>query len=204
VGSCGHHDHPDATKRQHTPLWGLFVAPLVMGNCDFPVAAEVLRLQKAAARNLDLKEVPPTKRGTNGLLVNDQGKIWIPTNGLSMQVRLCVIAHCGRGGHRGHQVTLSAIQDHYYWKGMRKHVNVFVGSCFHCIASASGETTPRQRGEALHASKSNEVIHSDYLYMGPSVNDAKYVLIVKVVYSKYVWLKQCKNADATSTAAVLI
>jgi Integrase core domain/Integrase zinc binding domain len=184
----------------------LFVAPLAMdtSNHDFPVAAEVLRLQKAAARNKALKEVPPTKRGAHGLLVNNEGKIWIPTNAVSMQVRLCVIAHCGRGGHRGHQVTLTAIQDHYYWKGMSKDVKVFVGSCFHCIASAPGETTPRPLGEALHATKPNEVIHFDYLYMGPSVDDAKYVLIVKDDYSNYVWLKQCKNADADSTAAVLI
>jgi hypothetical protein len=81
-------------------------------NYNFPVAAEILRLQKAAAYNSDLKEVPLKKRGANGLLVNEQGKIWIPTNAVSMQVRLCVIAHCGRGGHRGHQVTLSAIKEH--------------------------------------------------------------------------------------------
>jgi hypothetical protein len=74
-------------------------------NHDFPVAAEVLRLQKAAARNPDLKEVAPTKRGASGLLINDQGKIWIPTNAVSMQVRLCVIAHCSRSGHQGHLVT---------------------------------------------------------------------------------------------------
>jgi RNase H-like domain found in reverse transcriptase/Integrase zinc binding domain len=105
----------------------LFVAPLAMNtsNHDFPVAAEVLRLQKAAARNPDLKEVPTTKRGANGLLVNDQGKIWIHTNAVNMQVRLCAIAHCGRGGHRGHQATLSAIQDHYYRKGMSKDIKVF-------------------------------------------------------------------------------
>jgi transposase InsO family protein len=40
--------------------------------------------------------------------------------------------------------------------------------------------------------------------MGPSVDDVKYVLIVKDDYSNYVWLKQCKNADAYSSAAVLI
>jgi hypothetical protein len=40
--------------------------------------------------------------------------------------------------------------------------------------------------------------------MGPSVDDVKYVLIVKDDYSNYVWLKQCKNADAYKTAAVLI
>jgi hypothetical protein len=32
----------------------------------------------------------------------------------------------------------------------------------------------------------------------------KYVLIVKDDYSNYVWLKQCKNADAYKPAAVLI
>jgi transposase InsO family protein len=87
---------------------------------------------------------------------------------------------------------------------MSKYIKVFVGSCFHYIASAPGETIPRPMGEALHASKPNEVIHFDYLYMGPSVDDDKYVLIVKDDYSNYVWLKQCKNADAYSTTAVLI
>jgi uncharacterized protein YcbX len=85
-----------------------------------------------------------------------------------------------------------------------KDIKVFVGSRFHCIASAQGETTPRPRGEALHAFKPNEIIHLDYLYMGPSVDDTKYVLIAKDDYSNYVWLKQCKNVDADSTAAVLI
>jgi IS30 family transposase len=57
-----------------------------------------------------------------------------------------------------------------------------------------------QEGRLLHAFTPNEVIHFDYLYMGPSVD----VLIVKDGYRNYVWLKQCKNADADSTAAVLI
>jgi Integrase zinc binding domain len=198
VGSCGHQDHLDATNRQHTPLWGAVrgAASMDTTNCDFPVAAEVLRLQKAAVRNPYLKEVLSKKRGTNGLLVNYQGNIWIPTNAVCMQVRLCVIAHCGRGRHRGHQVTLSAIQDQYYWRDMSKYIKVFVGSCFHCNASAQNETTSRPRGEVLHASKPNEVIHFDYLYMGPSLSDAKYVLILTNDCSNYVWLNQCKNPDA--------
>jgi transposase InsO family protein len=40
--------------------------------------------------------------------------------------------------------------------------------------------------------------------MGKSVDDAEYVLIVKDDFSNYVWLKQCKHADADSTVAVLI
>jgi Integrase zinc binding domain len=133
--------------------------------------------------------VPPTKWGANGLLVNDQGKIWIPTNALSMQVRLCVIAHCGRRGHRGHQVTLTAIQDHYCWKEMSKDIKAFVGSCYHFIASAPGETTPRPLGESLHATKPNEVIHFDYLYMGhppmtPSVSLLSRMTTVRIIGSR--------------------
>jgi hypothetical protein len=40
--------------------------------------------------------------------------------------------------------------------------------------------------------------------MGPSVDDVKYVLIVKDDYSNYVWLKQCRNADTYSKTTVLI
>jgi transposase InsO family protein len=87
---------------------------------------------------------------------------------------------------------------------MSKDIKVFVGSCFHCIARAPGETTPRPMGEALHASKPNEVILFDFLYIDKSVDDVKYVLIVKDDYSNCVWLKQCKNAGAYSAAAVLI
>jgi hypothetical protein len=181
-----------STPRNDSTLhYALFVAPLAMNTSDynFTVAAEVLRLQKAASYNPDLKEFPPKKREANGLLFKEQGKIWILTNAVSMQVRLCVIAHGGRGGNQGHQLTLSAIKDHYYWKGMSNDIKVFVGSCLHCVASAPGENTPRPRGEALHASKPNEVIHFDFLNMDPSFDDVKYVLIVKDDYSNYVWVK---------------
>jgi RNase H-like domain found in reverse transcriptase len=51
-------------RKDSTRHYGaLFVAPLAMdtSNYNFPVAAEVLRLQKATAQNPDLKEVPPEK-----------------------------------------------------------------------------------------------------------------------------------------------
>jgi hypothetical protein len=79
-------------RKDSTLRYGsLFMAPLAADDSDneFPVASGVLRRQKAAARNTDLKEVPPTIRSARGLLVNDQGKIWIPTKAVSMQVRLC-------------------------------------------------------------------------------------------------------------------
>jgi 3-hydroxy-3-methylglutaryl CoA synthase len=56
----------------------------------------------------------------------------------------------------------------------------------------------------MRATKPNEIIHFDYLYMGKSVDDSDYVLIVKGDISNYLWLQQCKHADSDSTVAVLI
>jgi hypothetical protein len=56
-------------RKDSTLRYGaLFMAPLAMdtSNLDFPVTAEVLRLQKAAARNPDLKKVPPTSGAPMG------------------------------------------------------------------------------------------------------------------------------------------
>jgi hypothetical protein len=64
------------------------------------------------------------------------------------------------------------------------------------------QNTPRPMG--LHATKPNEVIHFDYLYMSPSKEDAEYVLIVKNDYSNMFGSQQCKNDDAESTVSVLI
>jgi RNase H-like domain found in reverse transcriptase len=65
-------------RKDSTLLYGShFLAPLAADDSDneFPVALELLRLQKAAAHNPDLKKIPPMKRGAHTLLVNDQGKI---------------------------------------------------------------------------------------------------------------------------------
>jgi Integrase zinc binding domain len=91
-----------------------------------------LRQYNAFFRSTDTKHtvLAPSPRR-----FSEMGKIWIPTNAISMQVRLCVISHCGRGGHRGHQVTLSAMKDHYLWNGMSRDIVFVVGSCFLCIVS---------------------------------------------------------------------
>jgi hypothetical protein len=67
---------------------------------------------------------------------------------------------------------------------------------------AEYERVPKGYISHRHASKPDEVIHFDYLYMVSSFDDVKCVLIVKDDYSNYVCLKQCRNADAYSTAAV--
>lgn len=54
----------------------------------------------------------------------------------------------------------------FYWTYMTEDTYTFVKSCLHCIATESGDMIPRPSGHALHANRTNELIHIDYCYMG--------------------------------------
>jgi hypothetical protein len=56
---------------------------------------------------------------------------------------------------------------------MAKDVKVFVQNCLHCVATIPGDKVPRPLGTKLHATKPNEILHFDFLYIGLS-RDGKY------------------------------
>ena len=57
---------------------------------------------------------------------------------------------------------------------------------------------PRPLAHALHGTKPNEVIHADFLYMGPGQDHKKYVLVIRDDLSGYVWLWPSDVANAVS------
>jgi transposase InsO family protein len=59
-------------------------------------------------------------------------------------------------------------------------------------------------GEALHGEEPNEVLHMDFISMGPSREGFEYVLVIKDDVSKFVWLLPAKNADSTTVADGLL
>ena len=66
--------------------------------------------------------------------------------------------------------------------------------------SCSGEVVPRPLAHALHATRPNEVVHCDYLYMGEGIENDKYILILRDDFSSYVWLYRT-NAETGEAAA---
>jgi hypothetical protein len=56
---------------------------------------------------------------------------------------------------------------------MEMDVKVFVQYCLHCVATIPEENVPRPLGTQLHATKPNEILHFDFLYVGLS-RDGKY------------------------------
>jgi transposase InsO family protein len=72
------------------------------------------------------------------------------------------------------------------------------------VSKIGGERIPRPLGEAIHSNNPNEVLHFDYLYMGPSDTRDKYLLILNDDLSGYVWLLSSPNADSETTADALV
>ena len=55
----------------------------------------------------------------------------------------------------------------------------------------------------IHAVKPNEIIHFDFLYMGPGIHNFKYILVIKDDLSSYVWLCPATSANAETVAKEL-
>jgi hypothetical protein len=75
---------------------------------------------------------------------------------------------------------------------MAKDIKDCVQNCLHCVATIPEDKTPRPLGTQLHATKPNEILHFDFLYIGLS-RDRKhqYLLLLKDDLSEYVWLVPC-------------
>ena len=131
------------------------------------------------------------------------GNIWIPHTDEDMKLKLLVVSHCGSMGHRGAAATKSVLKEMFYWKDMDRDAENFVSKCFHCILTRSGGLIPRPIATALHGQKPNEVLHMDFLYMGPGINNRKYILVLRDDLSSYVWLWPAEKAESEEAAAAL-
>jgi Integrase zinc binding domain len=131
--------------------------------------------------------------------------LWIPERAVELQLRLCVEAHCRSAGHRPYEATLGAIKEYVEWTTMAKDFKVFVQNCLHCVATIPGDKVPRPLGMQLHATKPNEILHFDFLYIGLSrVGKFQYFLLLKDDLSGYLWLVPCRTADAAATVDALM
>ena len=135
----------------------------------------------------------------DGMLYKD-GKIWIPSEAAELQMQILVAGHCGLKGHRGIDATWHSIMKEFVWSGIRKDVEIFVRKCLHCISSRAGDKIPRPLASTAHASRPNQMLHFDYLYMGPGMEGYKYVLVLSDDFSSYKWLCPSQRADAKHTA----
>jgi hypothetical protein len=72
------------------------------------------------------------------------------------------------------------------------------------LCTRGGRIEPRPWGEQIHATRPGEVLHMDFLYMGPSEDGSTYLLFLKDDAGKYVMLVNCARAGTSEAANGLL
>jgi hypothetical protein len=173
-----------------------YATPPDYDTVEFPSKKEVHMEQKSALNEYERfqqgnatawQEASPQQVDAGGMKMMNNA-LWIPERAVELQLRLCVEAHCRSAGHRAYEATLGAIKKFVARTTIPKDVKV-----------------PRPLGTQLHATKPNEILHFDFLYIGLS-RDGKYqyLLLLKDDLSRYLWLVPCRTADAAATVDALM
>jgi hypothetical protein len=140
----------------------------------------------------------------NGLVINVNGKVILPEHANDIQLRICIVAHGGAAGHQGLKNTIDNVASHFWWPSLEADVDQFVRQCLQCASTRGGKIIARPFGEQLHATKPNEILHWDFLFLEPASDGIKYLLVVKDDASKYVRLFPCKDPDASAVFNCLL
>jgi hypothetical protein len=175
------------------------VSPLRADSFVWPTADAITALQRDHPECVGHATWCPDKK----CFLSKSGQIWIPDDALDMQMRICVVAHAGAAGHRRLDATMKSVSDMFDWTSLKADVKNFVTACLHCMV-VDGESIPRPWGEALHATKPNELIHFDWLSLPGSDEGLKYILVIKDDMSGFVRLHPSTNATAAETAAAMM
>ena len=169
-----------------------------LAHSEWPSSATIVREQRKHAA-----DVPAEAKRADGVWRLPNGRIWIPAGAHKLQLSILIVGHAGASGHRGAYATRASVAEFFYWASLDADVAEFCKTCLLCLSTIGGKRVARPLGSALHATRPNQVLHFDFLYIGPSDDEDVYVLLVRDDLSAYTWLKSCPTADAAAATAVL-
>ncbi|KAE9002974.1 hypothetical protein PR003_g16189 [Phytophthora rubi] len=171
--------------------------PLDAENFIWPTLVELFDTQSEFEAPVD------AERNADGLLMIDD-KIWVPSEAKDLMQRLCIVAHCGAQGHRGQHAMVAHLRRLFAIEHLSAVVSSFVGQCLLCLHSRGGKIIPRPWGETIECSSRNEVLHFDFLYMGESYGQSKYLLVLKDHATHYGELVVADTADSSVVTEALL
>ncbi|KAH9073144.1 hypothetical protein Ae201684P_014961 [Aphanomyces euteiches] len=151
----------------------------------WPTIDEISRAQAKFVKS------KPAKADLRDRLWMVADRIWIPANAGDLIQRIMIVAHCGSMGHRGEAALVQHVQRKFQVDKLHQLAKKFIAACLLCPHVKGGRVLHRPYASRWHATKPNEGIHFDYLYMGPSKSGPKYILVLKDDLSHYCELVAC-------------
>lgn len=174
--------------------------PMDADGFVWPTIHELVALQGKA-------QVPPrAARDDVGDVWRIEGRLWVPPceSAQGLLQRLLVVAHCGSMGHRGRTPMLLHLRRLFWIDRLEHHVDQFLRRCLLCKHVKGGRVIQRPASQLWHATKVNEGIHFDYLFLGAALGGNTYCLVLKDDLSHFAELVACERADASNVVKALL
>lgn len=156
-----------------------------------------------AVQNKHKAKAPSDTAQSPYKLLLAKGEAWIPNDAVDIKLRNLFIARAGKAGQRDAELTWQVLRKKFLWGDQRNDNRDFASSCLLCVKSKSGNKVPCPLLTTVHASRPNEVIHFNYVFLGQCAKQNKYAPVVKDDLSGYAWLEQSASADSQHAAEVL-
>ncbi|KAG3183889.1 hypothetical protein PC128_g13971 [Phytophthora cactorum] len=172
--------------------------PLQDDQFSWPTRSEIVRVQQEYREDVQDDAVDTN----DGIEIGD--KLWLPAKATALLKRLFVVAHCGPQGHRGVNVMIELLDRRFVLANLRQAATRFVNQCLLCKHVKVGLVILRDWTVDRPVTKRNDCLHLNYLYLGESYGDAKYVLVLKDELTHFCELVPTDSADSqTAVVAIL-
>ena len=102
--------------------------------------------------------------------------------------------------HQGRMRTLSLLRERFFWPG-KQEATQYVVKCSRCLRRKSAsQVAPLQ---PIYVSQPMELVHMDYLSLGPSKGNIANVLVITDHFTRYALAYPSKTQTAQATARIL-
>jgi transposase InsO family protein len=171
---------------------------------DAPTEEEII-----AAQQLDSKFITDNDlhKDVDGTYNTINGQIFVPDTHF-LRLRLCIVAHQGAAGHRGIETTTHWLTERFWWPTINRDIAIFCRTCLQCQYTRGGKTVPRPFLNTFHATKPNQQLHFDYMFIrsptDSTPNGFSYVFVLMDGFSKFVRLTPCANANAENAVQAIM
>jgi hypothetical protein len=171
---------------------------------DAPAEEEIIAAQQLSP---DIITTYDLHKDIDDAYNTSTGQLFVPDTQF-LRLRLCIVAHQGMAGHRGIDTTMHWLTEKFWWPTITRDVNVFCRTCLQCQYARGGKTVPRPFLDTFRATRANQQLHFDYMYIRPPTestpNGYSYVFVLLDGFSKFVRLTPCANANATNAVQAII
>lgn len=121
----------------------------------------------------------------DGLFRNAADAGCVPVNYGELQLRFCINAHYGHGGHSWSRYTHQTLAASFSWSSMAVDVDTCVLPCIICFSTTDEGRFPRPFTFPIHGLSSYSLLQFDYVEIGSSLSDEKHVLMFRGVHYLY-------------------